>query len=61
VVKGVSISLLPPEGRINVVGAWDGFWGCRCLALLCLVAKPSQVVADVDGLAYRIYCPMNYG
>jgi hypothetical protein len=40
---------------VNVAGALDGFWGCHRLALLCLVAKPSHVGVDVDGLAYRLY------
>jgi hypothetical protein len=46
--------------RHNVVGARNSFWGCHRLALFRLVAKSSHIVADVDGLACRLYCPTNY-
>jgi hypothetical protein len=36
-----------------------GIWGCHGLVLLRLVTKPSHVGADVDGLACRLYYPMD--
>jgi hypothetical protein len=44
-----------------MVGAWDGFSGCCQLALLHLVAKPSHVGVDMDGLAYRLHRPTTCG
>jgi hypothetical protein len=45
----------------DVVGVQDVFWRSCRLALLHLVAKPSHVGVDVDGLACRLRCPTNYG
>jgi hypothetical protein len=44
-----------------VAGARDNSWSGHCLALLCLAAKLFHVGADVDGLDYRLYRPMDYG
>jgi hypothetical protein len=52
------LSCLP---GIDMARAWDGFLGCHRLALLSLAAKFSHVGGDVDGLAYRLHWPMNYG
>jgi hypothetical protein len=41
--------------------ARDDFWGCRRLALLCLVVKTSHMGVDVDELACHLCCPMNCG
>jgi hypothetical protein len=41
--------------------ARDGSWNGHRLALPCLAAKFSHVGADVDGLAYRLYRPTDYG
>jgi hypothetical protein len=46
---------------IDVAGAWDDFLGCHRLALRRLVANPSHVGVDVDGLACRLCCPINCG
>jgi hypothetical protein len=46
---------------VDAASARDGFCGCHHLALLRLVAKPSHVGVDVDGLACNLCCPMNYG
>jgi hypothetical protein len=46
---------------VNVAGAWDGFWCGHRLALLRLVAKPSNVGAHVDVLACRLCYPMDCG
>jgi hypothetical protein len=46
---------------VDVAGAQDGFWSCHHLALLRLVAKPSHMGADVDGLAYHLHSPTNCG
>jgi hypothetical protein len=46
---------------VNVSGARDDFWGYIRLSLLHLVAKPSHVGVDKDGLACCLCCPMNCG
>jgi hypothetical protein len=45
----------------EVDGARDSSWRCHCFAQLYLVAKPSQVGVDVDGLAYPLHRPMVCG
>jgi hypothetical protein len=44
-----------------MVGAWDSFSWCHCLALLRLATKFSRMEVDVDALAYRLHRPMNCG
>jgi hypothetical protein len=44
---------------IDVVGAQDGFSWCRCLALLRLAAKLSNVGSDVDELVCRLHRSTN--
>jgi hypothetical protein len=51
----------PIKHLLNNASARDGYWGCHQLALLRLVAKPSHVGGNVDGLACRLRCPMNCG
>jgi hypothetical protein len=46
---------------IDKAGARDGFLCGHCLTLLCLIAKPSHVGADVDELARRLYYPTDCG
>jgi hypothetical protein len=46
---------------IDVVGVRDDSWGCHCFAWLYLAAKPSNMGADVDGLACFLYRLMVYG
>jgi hypothetical protein len=45
----------------NVMGAREGFWDCHWLALVLLVAKPSHMGVDVDGLACRLHRPTTCG
>jgi hypothetical protein len=52
-----------------LLGYWTLTWRVarddfRCghrIILLCLVAKPSHVGVDVNGLPYHLYCPMDCG
>jgi hypothetical protein len=46
---------------VDVAGAWDGSWGCLCFAVLYLDAKSSHVGTYVDGLAYHLHHPTDYG
>jgi hypothetical protein len=44
-----------------VASAKDGFWGCHCLALLRLVAKPSHMGVDADDPARCLHQPTKCG
>jgi hypothetical protein len=46
---------------IDVAGVRDDSWGHLHFALFYLVAKPSHVGTNVDGLAYLLHHPMVYG
>jgi hypothetical protein len=44
-----------------MAGAREGSWSGHHLALLCLATKLSHVGADVDGLAFRLHRPTDFG
>jgi hypothetical protein len=63
--RSVGVSLAPGYSSwfrgvlgAEVDGAWDGFWRRCFTAWLYLVAKPSHVGVDVDGLACPLHHPM---
>jgi hypothetical protein len=45
----------------DVAGARDSSWVCLRISLLYLDTKHSHMRADVDGLAYHLHHPTDFG